>query len=524
MVLEITDKLPNSITKCEAYADDIAAGGTLENLLEWWKAICELGPLFGYYPEESKSWLVVKSNFKKQANIIFKDTQIKITCDGKKHLGAAVGSELFKEEYVTEKIKKLCAELRTLVDIAKTEPQAAYSSFVSGFRHKLTYMMRTIPNISHLLTMFDDIVQHEFIPAITGKKIKKDNKHERKKTSMVDWRSQSLLKFLILNSTTQKLYRKTCVPKSKINNVNTKKIQKFHQKKAQIAKSRKDRSEFLQNDLRNSMNSDQTRLLELSQETGASSWLTALPLLDEGYDLNKQCFQDLLRIRYGWSLKRFPVTCECGSIFNIDHALTCKKGGFISLRHNEVRNITAKLLSEVCHDVTIEPMLQPLTGENLSRQSNTSEEARLDISSRGFWVSGQMAFCDVRVYNPLAKRYGNMELMKCYTLNEKEKKKAYNNRINEVEHGTLTPLVFSATGGMSRECRKFYSRLSQMLSDKRGIELSKISVWIRRKISFALMRTLHMCVRGSRSLRYRRDQSDHIELDPEASELSARIQ
>ena len=60
MVLEITDKLPNSITKCEAYADDIAAGGTLENLLEWWKAICELGPLFGYYPEESKSWLVVK--------------------------------------------------------------------------------------------------------------------------------------------------------------------------------------------------------------------------------------------------------------------------------------------------------------------------------------------------------------------------------------------------------------------------------------------------------------------------------
>ena len=71
-----------------------------------------------------------------------------------------------------------------------------------------------------------------------------------------------------------------------------------------------------------------------------------------------------------------------------------------------------------------------------------------------------------------------MELMKCYILNKKEKKKAYNNRIIEVEPGTLTPLVFSATGGMSRESRKFYSRLSQMLSDKRCIELSKISVWI----------------------------------------------
>ena len=48
-----------------------------------------------------------------------------------------------------------------------------------------------------------------------------------------------------------------------------------------------------------------------------------------------------------------------------------------------------------------------------------------------------------------------------------------------------------------------------MLSDIGGIELSNISVRIRRKRSFVLMRTLHMCVRGSRSLSYRRDQSDH---------------
>ena len=161
-------------------------------------------------------------------------------------------------------------------------------------------------------------------------------------------------------------------------------------------------------------------MLELSQETGASSWLTSLPLVDEGYHLNKQCFQDLLRIRYGWKLKHFPETCECGQNFSIDHALSCKKGGFISLRHNEIRNITAKLLNEVHHDVKIEPTLQPLTGENLPLQSNTSEEARLDISARGFWITGQMAFCDVRVFNPLAKRYSNLKLAKCYVINENE--------------------------------------------------------------------------------------------------------
>ena len=101
---------------------------------------------------------------------------------GKKHLEAAVGSELFKEECVTGKIEKLCAKLRIMVDIPKTEPQAAYSSFVSGFRHKLTYMMRTIRIIDHLLAIFDDIVQHEFMPAITGGKIV--NMNERKLLSL----------------------------------------------------------------------------------------------------------------------------------------------------------------------------------------------------------------------------------------------------------------------------------------------------------------------------------------------------
>ena len=33
------------------------------------------------------------------------------------------------------------------------------------------------------------------------------------------------------------------------------------------------------------------------------------------------------------------------------HALSCPKGGFPSLRHNEVRDLTANLLSEVCNNV-----------------------------------------------------------------------------------------------------------------------------------------------------------------------------
>ena len=169
MVLEIfNDKPLDSAAKSDAYADDLAAGGSLESLLLWWKTLNDLGPLFGYYPEETKSWLIVKPKFESDAKRIFKETKINITREGKKHLGAVIGTESFIDEYVDQKLEEIVDELRILVEITKIEPQAAYAAFVAGFRHKLTYMMRTIPNIGQHLSKIDNIVSNEFIPALMG--------------------------------------------------------------------------------------------------------------------------------------------------------------------------------------------------------------------------------------------------------------------------------------------------------------------------------------------------------------------
>ena len=110
-------------------------------------------------------------------------------------------------------------------------------------------------------------------------------------------------------------------------------------------------------ELKNELNANQLYLMKLNQEQNESSWLTSIPLKEEGYIVNEQCFFDLIRIRYGWQLDRLPSICECGSTYSIDHALGCKNGGFVSLRHNQVRNLTVSLLHEVCHDVCEEPQL-----------------------------------------------------------------------------------------------------------------------------------------------------------------------
>ena len=63
------------------------------------------------------------------------------------------------------------------------------------------------------------------------------------------------------------------------------------------------------------------------------------------------------------------------------------------------------MLTKVCHGVTTEPRLQPLSGESLThRSANTEDGARLDIAMYGFWGGRfEKAFVDVRVFNPSAQ-------------------------------------------------------------------------------------------------------------------------
>ena len=194
--------------------------------------------------------------------------------------------------------------------------------------------------------------------------------------------------------------------------------------------------------------------------------------------------------------------CACGASFSVEHELSCPKGGFTILRHNEIRDLTANVLSEVCHNVNVEPALQPLTGEVLSGASAIKDDAaRLDIAADGFWGDHrERVYCDVRIFNPLAPS-NNQSMSACYRKHEKMKKRAYEQRVREVEHGSFTPLVFSATGGMGDAAKIFYKRLASMIAEKSGLPYSTTLAWLRTRLSFSLLRSAIQCIRGTRSSR-----------------------
>ena len=176
------------------------------------------------------------------------------------------------------------------------------------------------------------------------------------------------------------------------------------------------------------------------------SWLTTLPIEEHGFALHKGAFRDAICLRYGWRPSCLPAECVCGKYFSVDHALSCSRGGYPSLRHNELRDLTAQLLSEMCPNVSTEPELKPLFGESLTYlTSKVQDGVRLDVRSRaeGFWGDRhQSAFFDVRVFNPFALSNRRHTLASCYRQHEREKPREYDQRVRGIEHGTFTPLVF----------------------------------------------------------------------------------
>ena len=271
------------------------------------------------------------------------------------------------------------------------------------------------------------------------------------------------------------------------------------------------------------MNHTLQRSLTLLQDKGASNWLSVLPIDEYGFALHKGDFRDALCLRYGWRPQHLPSLCVCGKSFSIEHALSCNFGGFPIKRHNELRDLTASLLDEICTGVGIEPTLQPLSNEQMRLKSaNIDDGARLDVIAEDFWGTRQRAFFDVRVFNPFAPSLRNTSIVTLYRQKEQEKRRSYDERIREVEHGSFAPLVFSTSGGMGPAAQVVYKRIASLIANKQKKHYSLIISYIRCKITFSLLRSAIMCLRGCRTIRHHSAADFHqLEIATHESRLTS---
>ena len=194
--------------------------------------------------------------------------------------------------------------------------------------------------------------------------------------------------------------------------------------------------------------------------------------------------------------------CPCGELFSLSHSLQCNKGGYTQMRHNEIRDTFASVMKEACYDVEIEPKLQPLEGESFVHKTTTTEdEARLDIKANGLWDSRFCrTFFDVKIFNPLARTCPK-NVNEAYKFHESQKKLKYESRIINVEKSTFIPLIFACTGGAGPSATKVITRLAAKINEKGSESYADAISYIRTKISFALLRSSVLCLRGCRATR-----------------------
>ena len=105
--------------------------------------------------------------------------------------------------------------------------------------------------------------------------------------------------------------------------------------------------------------------------------------------------------------------------------MVCRRGGFIIQCHNELRDLEADMLSMVCNDVEIEPILQELRGESLPRGANRAPDACIDIHARAFGERQTSAFFDLWVCYPNEDSYRDLDLKQIYKQQENDKKRLH---------------------------------------------------------------------------------------------------
>ena len=247
---------------------------------------------------------------------IFRGTGVKITTSGERHLGAVIGSHEFRTEYVSDKIRKWTKDVEQLAEVAKDEPQLAYSAYTKALSMRWCFLQRTVPDTKTFFAPLEEVIRNKLIPAIIGRNI---TDIERKLISLpVRLGGMGIqnpcdtadAEFRNSTQVTQNLTKLIMDQETDLSNYDELEVTSLLKR----IRTEKEENFILQLENLNTVLSDKVRrCVELAGEKGAGAWLSALPLQSLGYVLNKQEFRDSIYLRYGWMIPNTPAYCGCKS-------------------------------------------------------------------------------------------------------------------------------------------------------------------------------------------------------------------
>ena len=131
-------------------ADDANGAGPVGEIKRRWDVLSAIGPDFRYHPNAKKCCIITKPDREIRVKEALKATAINVTVQGQRHLGAAIGSQEYVEQYVNHKVTNWISKITKLTIFTVTQPQASYVAYTFGLKHRWTYFLRTLPDIQDL--------------------------------------------------------------------------------------------------------------------------------------------------------------------------------------------------------------------------------------------------------------------------------------------------------------------------------------------------------------------------------------
>jgi hypothetical protein len=230
---------------------------------------------------------------------------------------------------------------------------------------------------------------------------------------------------------------------------------------------------------------------------GGSAWLAVVPLESLGLDLDSLTFRDAVALRFGLPLpEALPQACpSCGQDMSVDHALKCKKGGWVSKRHQAVLRAWKRYLEMAgVTPLFEEPYLIPVRHGAAVRPGTTKAlDARADLVGRGVFAVGKDAYFDIVVVDTGAASYGNRPTMNILESHERRKRTEYEDRITPL--GSFTPLACSVYGTLGPAATMTAHRVARRYDEGRE-ERDAVLDLHHVLIQTAVLKATSLCLRG----------------------------
>jgi hypothetical protein len=496
------------------YADDAGAGGSFNEIRRFFCKLEEIGPSYGYYPEPSKSILVVPQHNLEAAREAFPDFGFKVTT-GNRYLGGFIGEDEALRAWLRVKTEAWEEAVSDLASVAPNFPQTAYSGLQKSLQQEWQFVQRVTKGIGPEFQNVELALSRTFLPTLFGDNYDEDDPRRKISCLPVKWAGLAIPDptssadsnynaSILLCSHLLAAFRGVDEFRSADH------LAVIAEVKAELKLRNQAKYESAMTSLTSKLSCDNRRTIIRGQETG--QWLSVLPSTVNGTELSAAEFRDALLLRYARSPPDLPSHCDgCLQKFSIRHALECKTGGLVISRHNEIRDELSDLASKALSPSAVrdEPTIHnSRTAKGTKDQEdkdhpvkrlfrNSIKEDRGDILIRGLWSRGTDCIIDVRMTDVDAKSNRSKTPIKVLAAHEREKKRKYLEACLE-QRRHFSPFVVSTDGLFGIEAKTILKKLSSLLAEKWEKPYSEVCGYVNARMSIAVVRATHLCLRGSR--------------------------